>query len=132
MRGVPLSVSAYLVHTYCVVRCPVPGLPQFGENDTVSYFMYNFTRTAVLNENVCLCAQVSMSNDEIFIIGKPPILLHSKDSGKSWERVPLSPKVSRLLVLVVSTVAVSRFWYVADTGRVSLSAMGYCSLSIAC
>ena len=94
--------------------------------------MYNFTRTAVLNENVCLCAQVSMSNDEIFIIGKPPILLHSKDSGKSWERVPLSPKVSRLLVLVVSTVAVSRFWYDADTGRVSLSAMGYCRLSIAC
>lgn len=39
--------------------------------------------------------QVSMFNDEIFIIGKPPILLHSKDAGKSWERVPLSPKVSR-------------------------------------
>lgn len=37
--------------------------------------------------------QVSMFNDEIFIVGKPPILLHSKDSGKSWERVPLSPKV---------------------------------------
>lgn len=36
-----------------------------------------------------------MYNDEIFIIGKPPILLHSKDAGKSWERVPLSPKVSR-------------------------------------
>lgn len=37
--------------------------------------------------------QVSMYKDEIFIVGKPPILLHSKDSGKSWERVPLSPKV---------------------------------------
>lgn len=34
-----------------------------------------------------------MYDDEIFIIGKPPILLHSKDAGKSWERVPLSPKV---------------------------------------
>lgn len=40
-----------------------------------------------------LQCQVSMFNDEIFIVGKPPILLHSKDSGKSWERVPLSPKV---------------------------------------
>ncbi|CAN0020261.1 unnamed protein product [Scytosiphon promiscuus] len=37
--------------------------------------------------------KVSMYNDEIFIIGKPPILLHSKDAGKSWERVPLSPKL---------------------------------------
>lgn len=37
-----------------------------------------------------------MNNDEIFIIGKPPILLHSKDAGKSWERVPLSPKVRAL------------------------------------
>lgn len=34
-----------------------------------------------------------MKNKEVFIIGKPPILLHSKDAGKSWERVPLSPKV---------------------------------------
>ncbi|CAN0499622.1 unnamed protein product, partial [Ectocarpus sp. 8 AP-2014] len=37
--------------------------------------------------------KVSMYNDEIFIIGKPPILLHSKDAGKTWERVPLSPKL---------------------------------------
>lgn len=61
-----------------------------------------------------------MFNDEIFIIGKPPILLHSKDSGKSWERVPLSPKVSGLLLIVVSTVGSSiLFWSVADTGRVN-------------
>jgi photosystem II stability/assembly factor-like uncharacterized protein len=30
---------------------------------------------------------------EAFIIGKPPILLHTKDKGTSWERVPLSPKL---------------------------------------
>lgn len=92
--------------------------------------MYNSTST-VLNENVCLCAQVSMFNDEIFIIGKPPILLHSKDSGKSWERVPLSPKVSGLLV--VSTVDSSiLLWSVADTGRVDFVRWDTLKLSIAC
>lgn len=34
-----------------------------------------------------------MYGDEIFIVGKPPILLYSKDAGKSWVRVPLNPKV---------------------------------------
>jgi photosystem II stability/assembly factor-like uncharacterized protein len=37
--------------------------------------------------------KVSVSDGEVFIIGKPAILLHSKDAGKSWERVPLSPKL---------------------------------------
>lgn len=37
--------------------------------------------------------QVSLKDKEAYIIGKPPILLHSKDAGKSWERVPLSPKL---------------------------------------
>ena len=32
-------------------------------------------------------------NGEGYIIGKPAILLHTKDSGNSWERVPLSPKL---------------------------------------
>ena len=30
---------------------------------------------------------------EAFIIGKPPILLHTKDKGQNWERIPLSPKL---------------------------------------
>ena len=54
-----------------------------------------------------------MYNDEIFIIGKPPILLHSKDAGKSWERVPLSPKVVNgrcPLLLVIS------YWFWASLG----------------
>jgi len=37
--------------------------------------------------------KVSCLNDEVWIIGKPAILLHSKDAGKNWERVPLSPKL---------------------------------------
>jgi len=37
--------------------------------------------------------QVSLNGGEAYIIGKPAILLHTKDSGKSWERVPLSPKL---------------------------------------
>ncbi|CAM9264095.1 unnamed protein product, partial [Discosporangium mesarthrocarpum] len=37
--------------------------------------------------------KVSMNDGEVFIVGKPPILLHSKDAGKTWERVPLSPKL---------------------------------------
>lgn len=48
-----------------------------------------------------------MYNDEIFIIGKPPILLHSKDSGKSWERVPLSPKVRYALIRFAAAWRVS-------------------------
>merc|ERR1712060_183974 len=34
-----------------------------------------------------------MGNGEGWIIGKPAILLHTRDSGSSWERVPLSPKL---------------------------------------
>lgn len=37
--------------------------------------------------------KVSCLDDEVWIIGKPAILLHSKDAGKAWERVPLSPKL---------------------------------------
>jgi len=36
---------------------------------------------------------VSFLDGEAWIIGKPPILLHSRDEGKSWERIPLSPKL---------------------------------------
>ena len=30
---------------------------------------------------------------EGWIIGKPAILLHTRDAGTSWERIPLSPKL---------------------------------------
>ncbi|CAE7861779.1 hcf136, partial [Symbiodinium microadriaticum] len=36
---------------------------------------------------------VSLNGDEVWIVGKPPLLLHSKDSGKSWKKVPISKKL---------------------------------------
>ncbi|CAE7548877.1 hcf136 [Symbiodinium sp. CCMP2456] len=36
---------------------------------------------------------VSLNGDEVWIVGKPPLLLHSKDSGKSWKKVPVSKKL---------------------------------------
>jgi len=36
---------------------------------------------------------VSFKDGEGWVLGKPALLLHTKDSGKSWERIPLSPKL---------------------------------------
>ncbi|KAI0566246.1 hypothetical protein FGB62_11g121 [Gracilaria domingensis] len=36
---------------------------------------------------------VTFRGQEGWVIGKPSLLLHTSDSGKSWERVPLSPKL---------------------------------------
>lgn len=36
---------------------------------------------------------VSFNDGEGWVLGKPTLLLHTKDSGKSWERIPLSPKL---------------------------------------
>lgn len=36
---------------------------------------------------------VSFKDGEGWVLGKPSLLLHTKDSGKSWERIPLSPKL---------------------------------------
>ena len=36
---------------------------------------------------------VSFKNGEGWVLGKPTLLLHTKDGGKSWERIPLSPKL---------------------------------------
>jgi len=35
----------------------------------------------------------SLYNDEGWIIGKPSIMLHTRDGGKQFERIPLSPKL---------------------------------------
>jgi len=37
--------------------------------------------------------KVSFKDGEGWIIGKPALLLHTRDAGQSWERVPLSPKL---------------------------------------
>jgi photosystem II stability/assembly factor-like uncharacterized protein len=36
---------------------------------------------------------VSFKDGEGWILGKPSLLLHTRDAGKSWERIPLSPKL---------------------------------------
>lgn len=36
---------------------------------------------------------VTFRGNEGWVIGKPSLLLHTSDGGKSWERVPLSPKL---------------------------------------
>ncbi|CAE8718209.1 unnamed protein product, partial [Polarella glacialis] len=36
---------------------------------------------------------VSVRGNDVWIVGKPALLLHSKDSGKSWKKVPLSRKL---------------------------------------
>jgi len=35
----------------------------------------------------------SFLDGEGWVLGKPTLLLHTKDAGKSWERIPLSPKL---------------------------------------
>eukprot|EP00816_Leptocylindrus_hargravesii_P001915 CAMPEP_0196811850 /NCGR_PEP_ID=MMETSP1362-20130617/20095_1 /TAXON_ID=163516 /ORGANISM="Leptocylindrus danicus, Strain CCMP1856" /LENGTH=400 /DNA_ID=CAMNT_0042187239 /DNA_START=89 /DNA_END=1291 /DNA_ORIENTATION=+ len=37
--------------------------------------------------------QVSFQNGEGWVLGKPTLMLHTKDNGQSWERIPLSPKL---------------------------------------
>jgi photosystem II stability/assembly factor-like uncharacterized protein len=36
---------------------------------------------------------VSFKGGEGWVLGKPSLLLHTKDAGKTWERIPLSPKL---------------------------------------
>ena len=36
---------------------------------------------------------VSFKGGEGWVLGKPTLLLHTKDNGKTWERIPLSPKL---------------------------------------
>jgi photosystem II stability/assembly factor-like uncharacterized protein len=36
---------------------------------------------------------LSFNIGEGWVLGKPTLLLHTKDGGKSWERIPLSPKL---------------------------------------
>merc|ERR1719203_2483923 len=37
--------------------------------------------------------EVSFSGGEGWVLGKPALMLHSKDASKTWERIPLSPKL---------------------------------------
>merc|ERR1712087_827286 len=35
----------------------------------------------------------SFTDGEGWVLGKPSLMLHTKDAGKTWERIPLSPKL---------------------------------------
>jgi len=43
-----------------------------------------------------------VNGDEVWIVGKPPLLLHSKDGGKSWKKVPVSRKLPGEPKIIVS------------------------------
>lgn len=62
-------------------------------NGGKSWFPRSFTNLDAEDEINYRFQTVSFENNEAWIIGKPAILLHSKDAGKNWERVPLSPKL---------------------------------------
>jgi len=54
----------------------------------------SFTNLGKGGDNISYRFQnVTVFGDDVWIIGKPALLLHSKDSGKSWKRVPLSRKL---------------------------------------
>lgn len=64
------------------------------------WFARSFTNLDADEEINYRFEKVSFKDNEVFVIGKPSILLHSKDSGKNWERVPLSPKLPGSLLFV--------------------------------
>ncbi|CAE8596237.1 unnamed protein product, partial [Polarella glacialis] len=45
---------------------------------------------------------VSVRGNDVWIVGKPALLLHSKDSGKSWKKVPLSRKLPGIPTVIVA------------------------------
>lgn len=36
---------------------------------------------------------ISFNGDEGWIVGKPAIVLHTENGGKTWQRIPLSAKL---------------------------------------
>eukprot|EP00270_Netrium_digitus_P004294 TRINITY_DN152_c0_g1_i1.p1 TRINITY_DN152_c0_g1~~TRINITY_DN152_c0_g1_i1.p1 ORF type:complete len:441 (+),score=68.65 TRINITY_DN152_c0_g1_i1:60-1325(+) len=46
---------------------------------------------------------ISFNGSEGWIVGKPAILLHSSNSGESWERIPLSARLPGTPVLIKAT-----------------------------
>jgi len=62
-------------------------------NGGKQWFARSFTNLDAEEEINYRFEKVSFKENEAWVIGKPAILLHSKDAGKNWERVPLSPKL---------------------------------------
>jgi photosystem II stability/assembly factor-like uncharacterized protein len=60
---------------------------------------------------------LSFKDGEGWVLGKPTLMLHTKDSGKSWERIPLSPKLPGEPVSIVATGA-NRAEMITSTGAI--------------
>jgi len=46
---------------------------------------------------------VSVNGNDVWIVGKPPLLLHSKDAGRTWKKVPVSRKLPGEPKVIVAT-----------------------------
>ena len=84
-RGARVSPLAFSPLTH--LPSPPPLAPPFHPQDEGFNFRFN---------------SISFSGDEGWIVGKPAILLHTTDGGKSWERVPLSAKLPGTPVLITA------------------------------
>lgn len=65
----------------------------------VSRSFANLSKNETINyrfQNVSVCG------NDVWIVGKPTLLLHSKDAGKSWKKVPVSRKLPGEPKLLVS------------------------------
>lgn len=60
---------------------------------------------------------VSFKDGEGWVLGKPTLMLHTKDAGKSWERIPLSPKLPGEPTSVVA-LGPSKAEMITSTGAV--------------
>jgi photosystem II stability/assembly factor-like uncharacterized protein len=60
---------------------------------------------------------VSFKDGEGWIVGKPPILLHTRDSGSSWERIGLNTKLPGDPTTIVAT-GPGEAWMTTSTGAI--------------
>ena len=47
-------------------------------------------------------SSISFKENEGWLVGKPPILMHTTDAGKSWERIGLSPQLPGIPLVITA------------------------------